>query len=465
VDVDQDGVQLSCDNATGYFNPDQLDTDDDGVGDVVDLCPTVKSSAANSADSDKDGIGNECDSCRQTTNQYNDADGISVPPELLVRNNPQQTDTDEDGIGDVCDNCVVVPNCESYGPDNNYEVGDPIAYDDPNQCQRDDSPINLVGDVCDGMTILDGAAGPVGFAPTDDFDQDGLNNMIDLCPRQPAAAVTCETDDECGEGSTCDGEGICNHLDTDGDQVGDICDTCPFAPNGDQVSDGGMQEDDDDGDFVGKVCETNAVCAIRADARPFAFYEVSVNGLCCTVALEEDPATGDLLNAVTGQQLLDPDDLPVRVECDEGDNPEERTCRRLPDAIASAPGILTPPPGCDAALTAAGFTADTNPRLGAADRPSLDALWNTVCLLPQFDQDYDGYGDPCDLCPFDFDPENTEYVDANGRVWPDDGAYCNGDYNIENKCAEEDTGDSSGSGSTGGTAGTGADTGMGSSGG
>jgi hypothetical protein len=444
-DRDQDNIQLSCDNAPNFFNPDQLDTDGDGVGDVIDLCPTVPSSAANSADSDKDGVGNECDSCRQTTNQYNRADGVSIDPSLLVRNNPQQTDTDEDGIGDVCDNCVTVANCEDYGDGNPYRVGEPIAYDDRNRCQRDDGPINLVGDVCDGMMTA-GAAGPIGMGPTDDFDQDGLDNAVDLCPRQPVDALACEIDDDCGLGRTCDASGAgrsCNHLDSDGDLVGDICDTCPFAANRDQLTDGGMQDDDEDGDFVGKVCETNSDCAVRSDPRPFGFFEVSINGTCCTVALVEDPVTGDLRNAVTGRPLLDPDLLPIRVECDEGDDPAARICRRLPDAVATLPGVLTPPPGCEEALTTAGYTAMDNPRLGPEDVPSLDALWNTMCLLPQFDQDYDGYGDKCDLCPFDFDPENTEYVDANGRVWPRDGAYCNGDYDIENRCAEVETGDAS----------------------
>jgi hypothetical protein len=299
-----------------------------------------------------------------------------------------------------------------------------------------------------------GAAGLVGLGATDDFDQDGLGNAIDLCPRQPVDVIVCESHDDCGPGRRCDPSGIglqCNHLDTDGDLVGDICDTCPFAANGDQISDGGMQEDDEDGDFVGKVCETNSDCAIRADARPFGFFEVSVNEACCTVQLVADPTTGDLRNAVTGRALLDPDLLPIRLDCDEGDDPAARTCRRLPDAVASLPGIVTPPPGCDAALAAAGHTALDNPRLGAADVPSLDALWNTVCFLPQFDQDYDGYGDKCDLCPFDFDPENTEYVDANGRVWPRDGAYCNGDYDIENRCEQLEPDGSSDASSESGT--------------
>ncbi|MFO0634856.1 MAG: thrombospondin type 3 repeat-containing protein [Nannocystaceae bacterium] len=463
-DEDQDTVQLSCDNAPDYFNPHQEDLDGDGIGDVVDLCPTVPGPASNSADSDKDGVGNECDSCRQTLNQYNDVEGVSIDPEFLVRNIPLQTDTDEDGIGDACDNCVVLANCEDYGlasfgapTDNPYEVGDPILYDDPNKCQRDDDS-DLVGDACDGMMLVDTAGGPVGLGGQDDFDQDGLINMIDACPRQPVDAIPCTDDGVCGPGRICESAaGICNHLDSDGDAVGDVCDTCPFAANGEQITDGGMQDDDDDGDFVGKVCETNADCAIRQDARPFSFYEVAANGNCCTVQLLEDPMTGDLVNAITGLPLEDPDGLPVRRNCDEGPDPAARMCRKLPDAVAQMPGVLTPAPGCEAALADAGITAAENPRLTLTDVGSVDALWNRICFLPQFDQDYDGYGDPCDLCAFDFDPENSVYIDANGRVWPTDGKYCNGDYSIENKCKAEDTGGSSGGSDSGsgGSSGTG----------
>jgi hypothetical protein len=59
-----------------------------------------------------------------------------------------------------------------------------------------------------------------------------------------------------------------------------------------------------------------------------------------------------------------------------------------------------------------------------------------MCLLPQFDQDHDGIGDDCDLCQFDFDPENLQYIDDDGKVWPNDGRYCNGDYSLDVMCGE-----------------------------
>jgi len=436
-DRDRDGVQRSCDNAELNFNPDQGDLDRDGIGDVVDKCPTVSNAGNNSADSDKDGVGNDCDVCRQTTNQYNDHDNaIAVPDYMLVRNIPWQGDADEDGIGDVCDNCVQVANCQTYGPSNPYEVGDPIDYTNRNVCQRDDNG-DLVGDTC---AMEEG----VGIGMNDDFDGDALPNISDLCPRQPAPAQVCAGSDECPAGAVCDtAAGVCNHIDTDDDNVGDICDTCPFTGNPNQTMDGTMQEEDEDGDFVGNVCETNNACAGVADSRPFAFYEVSANGQCCTVQLTDDGA-GNLVNAITGLPLLDPYGHPVRVDCEEAEDLEMSTCRQLPNTVAMAPGVLTPPPGCEDALAAAGYTALENPRLTPEDvGDSLDTLWNSVCFLPQVDQDYDGLGDPCDFCPFDYDPGNEVYKDENGRLWPKNGAFCNGEFSEENRCegaGEDETG-------------------------
>lgn len=457
-DADQDNVQLSCDNAPDFFNPDQDDLDGDGVGDVVDLCVTVPSAANNSADSDKDGVGNECDNCRQATKQYNtNADAISLPAELRVRNIPFQGDQDGDGIGDVCDNCVLTANCEEFGPDEPWAPGQAIAFDNPNLCQRDDNA-NMIGDACEGQDPLPGAAGPIGYAATDDFDQDGVPNQSDICPRQPVEAAACQEDADCPNNAGLDAntfvqtcyvpegqtEGVCNHLDTDGDNVGDICDTCPFIGNEMQIVEGGMQEDDEDGDFVGQLCETDSSCANRNDPRPYSFYEIAANGYCCTVQLvEADDGSGDLINVETGNRLVAParagePEIPIRRECSEEDE-DAGICRFLPTAVARTPGILEVPPGCEEAL--AGTSPLDNRKLSREDfETDPVGYWDSLCFLPQFDQDFDGLGEPCDLCPFDFDPDDLPYIDDNGRVWPQAGRFCNGDYSIENRCEAEDPG-------------------------
>jgi len=508
-DTDNDGIPLSCDNADTTFNPDQADIDGDGVGDVIDLCPAAGGDPNNTADSDNDGVGNECDSCRQTLNQYNaNAMAAAVPDYMMVRNVPDQSDVDEDGIGDVCDNCVVTPNCEDFGPDNEYEVADPIAYDDNDLCQIDNDS-SMIGDACEGETINAFAGGPVGFGDQDDFDQDGLINSLDGCPRQPLAEepIECTADNAdttCGEGRPCSPAGICNHLDSDGDGVGNACDTCAFQPNPGQAMEGGSQDDDPDGDFVGELCEVGATkgCGERKNARPFGFYEVAALGNCCTtqlVAADEAAVTratdagtvlsvGDLLIAGTCTDTADlstclpltaphPElpnardaegnlilSLPVRTRenCSEIQE-EQLECRSLPTALETQPGILIPPPGCDVALEDAGLTPVENLRnpltdLNFSDQSNpLDSLWQNICFLPQVDQDYDGIGDKCDKCPFAFDPTDAEYVDANGRLWPTDGAACNGDFLPDNICEldEMNTGETGDTDDMGGSTGGG----------
>lgn len=425
-DVDRDNVRLLCDNDTAHFNPSQFDLDEDGIGDPADLCPTVASSN-NTADSDRDGVGNDCDACRRTTQQYNEHDASVVIPNFMqVRNEPAFTDFDQDGIGDACDNCVALPNCEDFGPDNPHLPGDPIADDDPNQCQRDDDA-DMIGDACVGQ-MLEGAAGIVGFGADDDFDQDGLRNSIDICPRQPVPeAIACSGPGECPVGSSCVDE-RCDHVDSDDDGVGDVCDTCPLSPNPLQMMDGGQQEDDEDGDFVGDACETFPDCAVITDPPATDYYEYSAFGRCCTIQLVEDE-DGALQRGPFGPRLEDPDGRPVRLDCDEA----TEDCRLLPPSVAALPGMLGPPPGCDEVL------GDVDPLDNQDMRQaelSLDELATYACRLPQWDQDFDGIGDACDLCPFVFDPDNQPYVDDQGTMWPNAGKYCNGEYSPDAVCGE-----------------------------
>lgn len=423
ADLDRDNVGIECDNAPEQTNPDQTDLDGDGIGDVVDLCVTV-ASTNNTADSDEDGIGNDCDSCRQTPSQYNgSAFSAGVPFVMQVRNIPDVGDVDGDGIGDACDNCVVTPNCEDYGPQDAWAPGRPIAYDDANLCQRDDDA-NMIGDACEGLQT-EGAAGVVGFGHADDFDQDGLANAIDGCVRLPLELelrVPCTNDGPCPDGSHCElSAGICNHIDSDGDTVGDRCDTCASAPNGDQLVEGGSVEDDSDGDFVGSACETIGG-DVYPDPAPTGFYADNAQGLCCTVALVEQD--GALVVANTGLELRDPDGVPVHAECSATDE-AAHACRTLPQSVRETPGMLVLPAGC------AGPTA----ALGPADVGNDEAaFWALRCEFPQRDQDFDGIADGVDLCPFAFDPENLPYIDEQGTVWPEDGKYCNGAYSADALC-------------------------------
>ena len=75
ADTDGDGILDTADNAPLVPNPDQLDTDGDGISDVIDT------------DDDNDGVLDGADNCP------------------LIYNS-DQLDTDGDGIGDVCDSPI-----------------------------------------------------------------------------------------------------------------------------------------------------------------------------------------------------------------------------------------------------------------------------------------------------------------------------------------------------------------------
>ncbi len=85
-------IFISC---TKDEDPPSIDTDKDGIVDEEDNCPLV--SNPDQEDSDNDGIGDVCE---------DDEDGDGIPDDVdncPETENPDQADADEDGIGDVCD--------------------------------------------------------------------------------------------------------------------------------------------------------------------------------------------------------------------------------------------------------------------------------------------------------------------------------------------------------------------------
>jgi hypothetical protein len=373
--------------------------------------------------------------CPDEWNCKTDADGDEYPfqcDNAPDHTNPDQGDMDFDSFGDIVDLCPTVQQIANTQDSDKDGVGNscdvcrltlthyngaatfPPGYEIVNTPHQGDVDRDGVGDACDncplvpncleygdgpgltpwapGMPIdpqdptcntdfdfdgigdaCEGMAG-VGFGAGDDLDGDGIDNAADACPRVRA------------DGSA--------HEDPDGDGVGSECDVCPF------VSD--AQQNDVDGDFVGDACEESTGCIERHNPRPIAFYDVAVGGYCCTTAYD-------------GHALADPDGAPLSTD----------------DLPVTTPGVLELPPGCSEALADAGVASAT--LLSAADVGGLDELWDHVCLLPVWDQDFDALPDNCDFCAFAFDPDNTPYVDPDGMEWPQYGAYCNGEYSCETR--------------------------------
>ena len=105
-DIDKDGISDPDDNCKNIYNPNQIDTDGDGIGDKCDSdidndeinnaddnCKYIKNT--NQEDLDNDGVGDVCDNCKSTVNS-------------------KQEDSDCDGIGDVCDNTPSIFGCSGH---------------------------------------------------------------------------------------------------------------------------------------------------------------------------------------------------------------------------------------------------------------------------------------------------------------------------------------------------------------
>ncbi len=244
-----------------------VDTDNDGICDLVDNCPLV--SNGDQADADGDGKGDACDACPQDPKNDVDGDGVCGGVDNCPYiSNADQTDGDTDALGDACDACP----------------------DDPENDKDGDG-------VCGN---IDNCAA-VANADQVDTDGDGIGDACDICPTD--ASNDADGDGVCGAVDNCSAVANADQADADGDGIGDACDTCPNDAANDVDGDGvcgnvdncplvaNADQVDANHNGVGDACDNQPPTAVTDTATTPSGTAVDVSVLANDSDPENDPLT------------------------------------------------------------------------------------------------------------------------------------------------------------------------------
>jgi len=392
-DSDNDGIPDETDNCPSVYNPDQDDVDGDGVGDDCDNCPYTYNPTQ--PDLDGDGVGNVCDNCWKLSNDQTDTDLDDYGDDCdnCPGISKDQTDYDAETYGNDCDNCPFVFNPDQTDVDLD-DVGDDCdnCPDDYNPDQSDVDADGL-GDLCDNCPDVynpdqtDTDADGMGDACDDDDDNDGVPDISDNCPLTPNPGQ--EDDDSDGIGNVCDNcPAVANpgQEDLDGDGVGDLCDNCPEISNPAQT--------DTDGDGAGDDCDG---CPTDPDK--------TEPGIC-GCGIPDTDTDGDGTPDCIDNCPADPDKIAEGI-CGCGVPDTDTDSDGTPDCIDGCP---TDPNKIDPGTCGCGVPDTDTDSDGTPD--CIDNCPD-VNNPGQEDSDSDGIGDLCDNCPDAANPAQTD-TDADG---------------------------------------------------
>ncbi|HEY8210816.1 MAG TPA: thrombospondin type 3 repeat-containing protein [Myxococcaceae bacterium] len=392
------GAILAC--ALSCGGGSAVDTDNDGVRDDADNCPTTPNPPADpkgpQADADEDGVGDACDNCLDEANpDQADQDGLANTPDPfssdplapMVRAG-DACDGDHDGLATEADNCPL-----DFNPDQVDQNTDPPATRYPGDaCDQDYDDVKDREDNCP----------LVGNGDQADVDRDALGDACDpdddgdgLCD-PGATGPGCTGTDNCPvvanpdqNDSDLDGIGdLCDSLpDRDGDGVEDARDDCPTAANPTQT--------DTDHDGAGDACD--------ADLDEDGVANATDN--CLLVA---NPSQGNL------------DGDPAGDACD-----ADRDGDGVSNALDNCPNVSNPSQAnadadgqgdaCDNDADGDGDGVDdgVDNCLGTANPGQSDADRDGVGDACETDDDGDGAADGADNCPLAANPGQSD-ADGDG---------------------------------------------------
>ncbi len=403
-DQDGDGIPDADDNCPDVANPDQADTDQDGLGDACssERCDGLDNNGdgvvdENFPDDDSDGVANCVDDCKNDPDNDADQDGLCGDEDNCPDTaNEDQTDSDSDGMGDACDPCPT---------DNPNDTDTDDVCDSTDNCpetantDQADTDGDGMGDACDDFpndpdndADADGVGADTDNCPNDsnpdqaDADADGIGDTCDTCPydsdNDADADGFCAGDDNCPNDSNPD------QTDSDFDGLGDACDLCPQDGLNDYDGDGLCadvdtcpMDPDNDADSDG-VCGNTDNCPNESNPDQ-ADADYDGNGDAC------DPCPNDAQDDIDGDGV-----------CGDIDNCPDVANEDQADSDGDGKGDACDP--CD---------NNTDPDTdgdGTCDK--IDNCPDVV-NVNQMDRDQDGAGDACDTCPDD----NPDDPDGDGE--------------------------------------------------